>query len=322
MSKTSLILVSESKSSLSTQVSDEQIISMIAALIGASGHEGRSASENFWRGLAVSLDILGSLQHQKLKLVDQQEQHYLKSMSPRAKWEYINNHSDFICDLFRAMLSSSEQSEGLTKTLGLKFMNELEEMKCTHGRFVPGCAYKLHPYEDHLYIPVAEYHDYTLKSKKGEFLRIMSALGAKKLRLIEHRSSAQNGSFSVGLTEPTEHANISAGASASTSKNQSFAMTYETSEPPPVLPSRPSDLKWISGEPIWEQMIEARLTYGVSTFGASFSNASDFGLNANIVAQIEGIGFSSGGEYKSHEHFEQNYEVEFWPMSQYPNHRS
>jgi hypothetical protein len=155
-----------------------------------------------------------------------------------------------------------------------------------------------------------------LHDKKAEFLNIATSLGAKEIRIASSENREKSGEGRVEVDEPTGQANVKAQASGQASETQEFGVEMRFSQPNRP-PQKPSDVYWLHREPMWQTMINARLSQWVTEFRVNFSYTSDFGVNADVAASFQQIGLGIGGEYQSREERDNEYIVKFWPEAAY-----
>lgn len=190
----------------------------------------------------------------------------------------------------------------------------LGTLRCVGRKFALRHVYAAHPHETGLYIPVSQFHSYLLDEKRSEFVRLMTSLGARTLRLSHAEAERSSTRVKAGVDGvKAVDAGVKAGVQASKGSRFSLAMTIE--ERPIRPPSLPRNIVWYHHEPMWQALCDARLSYGVSSFKVGFSYKSDFGVDASLCAKIEGIGLNAGGTFEETEAIEQEYEVTFWPRS-------
>ncbi len=176
-----------------------------------------------------------------------------------------------------------------------------------------GVVYSVHPASPTRYIRSADFHSYLVQDKRAEFLRLVSALGAKSVRVAESDLNERQ----IGLEGRVDTAPIGAKVSVSHSKEQTFTASLTNEDVPRLLPRRPSDLAWIHREPLWQAMAETRERDGVTSFAVEFSYTEDFGVNAALAAKLESFGLSIGGTFQTVRAIRHRYDIEFHPLSAY-----
>lgn len=188
----------------------------------------------------------------------------------------------------------------------------LKEVRCADGRFRSRHVYAAHPYDQDFYISPARFHHYLLEEKRAEFVRLMTGLGARSLRLLHSEKHHQGGGAEAGVTG-VDAVNVGAKAEAHRSTASRFSLALKVDEKPTRSAALPDRLVWYHHEPLWKELAQARLAHGVSSFNVTFSYSSDFGVDASIGAAAEGIGLKIGGNFEANQAIVHEYEVSFWP---------
>lgn len=188
----------------------------------------------------------------------------------------------------------------------------LSTLRCVGRGFAMRHVYAAHPHESGLYIPISQFHSYLLEEKRSEFLRLMTSLGARSVRLTHAQSEETAARVNAGV-EGVKGVDVGAKAGMRASKGTRFSLEMSIEEPPTRPPAVPSNLIWFHHEPMWQALCDARLTYGATSFKVGFAYKSDFGVDASLCAKIAGMGLEVGGNFEENESVEQEYEVTFWP---------
>lgn len=175
-----------------------------------------------------------------------------------------------------------------------------------------GVVYSVHPASPTRYIRSADFHSYLVQDKRAEFIRLVSALGAKTVRVAESDLAERQ----IGLGTQVD-AGGGAKISVDNSKEQTFTASLTNQDPPRSFPTRPTGLAWIHREPLWQAMAETRERDGVTSFAVEFSYTEDFGVNATLAAKLESFGLSVGGTFQTVRAIRHRYDVEFHPLSAY-----
>jgi hypothetical protein len=207
---------------------------------------------------------------------------------------------------------------GANVRLGLQtvtFEKAVDRFSFPMGTPVPWVAYKSHPLDPSLQVPIAQFHDFMLRDKKAEFLRIASALGARSIRMVDAKAS--NSKTNAEARVGTPEGQLGAGFGEDSATDESFSLDFGSDSPPQREPYIPSSVRWLYGEPIWQAMIDTRLEDWATRIGVSFRYTSTYGLTANMAAGLEGLGISLGGAYEEQHSVDKEYVVEFWPREQY-----
>lgn len=185
-------------------------------------------------------------------------------------------------------------------------------MRCIGRAFAMRHVYAAHPHERGLYIPVSQFHSYLIEEKRSEFVRLMTSLGARTVRL-SHAETEENAARMNVSVDGIKGVDVGAKAGVRASKASRFSLAMTIEERPTRPPAMPTSLVWYHNEPMWQALCDARLAHGVSSFKVGFAYKSDFGVDASLCAKIKGMGLEVGGKFEENEAVEQEYEVTFWP---------
>lgn len=165
-------------------------------------------------------------------------------------------------------------------------------------RFPPGHPrlreiYAAHPAEDGTYYPISDFHRANFESKISEAIRLLTALGANTIDA--NYVKGWDRGFLANLDFEAEGQGIKAGTSVknSTSSKLLFNAKLEGSD----TPSIPRDLAWYEYEPLWRAIGEARINGKLKNFSLSVSYVDDFGINADLSANILSNGFGISSEF-------------------------
>lgn len=174
-------------------------------------------------------------------------------------------------------------------------MAEAKLIKFPHGHPRNGNVYVGHPLEPSVYFNVADFHKAVFEHKFCEAIELLMSLGATNLR-VEHMSGWSK-DFSTSLNIPIGNESRQTGVYFSTNKAVEQKILYEANlrGSKPILPK---DLVWFHHEPVWQQIANGRLKYGLRDFTLNVSNRDDSGINADVKAFLIGAGFDIGGDFE------------------------
>lgn len=200
-------------------------------------------------------------------------------------------------------LGSDHQAEDLLDAL-LQTVNPVGKSDLELLQFPPGhpknrTAYVGHPVLATVYYPFASFHRFLFEHKVSEAVRVLMALGAKSM-LVEHVSGwSQEFAGNMNLPIPTVNGNASLSVSGKgvSKSNMLFRATLRGTE----SPSLPSDLVWYPHEAGWQQIVEGRMKYGLQDFCLTINYTEDFGVNANVNAQLLACQLGIGGSFQDFE---------------------
>jgi hypothetical protein len=69
---------------------------------------------------------------------------------------------------------------------------------------------------------------------------------------------------------------------------------------PSGSPRVPDDLVWFPHEPLWQEVVDARLTSGLTSFVLDVRSFDDYGVNASLKALVDKYGLEAGGSFVEH----------------------
>jgi hypothetical protein len=186
------------------------------------------------------------------------------------------------------------------KSRGAKFLT-LSRTAAAHLRFPPGHSqegvlYAQHPTQHDKYFPCASFHRFVFEHKFAEAIRILTALGATRIR-VEHVTGWKR-DFGVNIQAPIEGIDISASAGSTSSLGNS--LMYEAEYEGHKTPELPEDIAWYSHEPTWQSTAEGRIKYKLKKFNLVLSYTEDYGVNADLAVKAEKLSISLGGKFGEH----------------------
>ncbi|MBX7190770.1 MAG: hypothetical protein K1X94_01850 [Sandaracinaceae bacterium] len=215
-----------------------------------------------------------------------------------------------IVDVLRALLARDVRAVAPSAQVLLSTDPLLEQLSCVDGTFIAGTAYGAHPLNPTTFIPLSAFHTYLLAEKRGEFMAIVSALGASELALSDAQSSRERSGADAGLRELTGQAQL--GVKAGQGSGSAAAFDLSAHFGPPRGPiGVPDGMRWVRREPMWQRMIDERLQRNILSLEVEFTYASDFSINASLAAVLEEVGIGLGGTFEASETLRQTYRVVF-----------
>ena len=167
-----------------------------------------------------------------------------------------------------------------------------------------GYAYALHPLRLDRYLLMGGFHRTLFEEKQGELLRLLAALGARRVRVRATASSSAEDAAQLDLS-------ALGGFGARLTRRQISALEFEDQYAPTGRPHVPADLVWYQSEPTWQQVAERRLQLGLRSFKGTLSYASDFGITAELAVQLASGGFRLGAEFKRWQASTVEFEADF-----------
>jgi hypothetical protein len=159
-----------------------------------------------------------------------------------------------------------------------------------------------HPIDPPTYIPVADFHRFLFEHKVAEAQRLIRSLGALSVDVIRIEGWDLTSGVNVGISVPTQPAvpgivvNLAAGREAGSGRTVLATMKLNPTSPPHI----PEGLVWLSHEPLWQEVTQARLESGLDEFVIDVRSTDDYGVNANLKALVGKAGLEFGGTFVEH----------------------
>lgn len=219
-----------------------------------------------------------------------------------------------LIQLFRRMVESTPNLMGAAlPNLRVLRVDDpaLSNLRCMGGAFAVDHVYAAHPCDARLFLPVASYHEQLLQDKKGEFVHLLAALGARKIEFRSEKTRERSVEGHAG--GKLGKVRLGPGGTGQQTVREHVFDQHEFPEPskPPTIPE---GLRWLTREPLWAQTVRERLEHGVLRRLIRFEHVEDHGVTAEVGAVLQGLKFSLGGSYNSLSTVDEEYEVEFYPV--------
>ena len=166
----------------------------------------------------------------------------------------------------------------------------------TPGHPRDGHLYVGHPAVPRIYHTPAMFHRLCFEHKFCEAIRLIAALGARKIS-VEHVSGWSK-EFLANLSLPHGHAGTvgaKAGGKSKSAAKLLFTAKYAGDHEPEV----PQNLVWYPHEALWQQIAHDRLQYGLTDFNLTVRYEEDFGVDAAFVANVCKSKLSLGGTFEA-----------------------
>ena len=215
-------------------------------------------------------------------------------------WEDVATRAAELVVVTSAVLVAMEAIKAVQKMrekgldVWLVGRGELEPVLMPPGHPLDDIVYIGHPAEPGLYYPTAEFHRRVFEHKFCEAVDLLMALGASSVAVErqEGLTREEAGDINVPLS-PIDSIGARLKRRATKSSEAMFEGTFKGSTDPQV----PEHLVWLRSERSWQTLIRARQEHAASKFGLVFRYESDYGVNAELKAKIEGVGLSLGGRF-------------------------
>ena len=157
-----------------------------------------------------------------------------------------------------------------------------------------------HPGVSKRYYPAAQFHRLVFEHKFSEAVTLLMALGASRIEV--HYVDGWSKEFlgEAGAAIPLGSAEVNVGSD----RKRSQSLLFEADLAPHIVkPSLPSGLVWYPHEYTWQAIAKGRMEHGLENFQMSVSYKDDFGVNAELGAEITSkkLKLKLGGEWQDHQ---------------------
>jgi len=162
-------------------------------------------------------------------------------------------------------------------------------------------------FPDH-YIPLSEFHEYFKQTKHAAFIELCASLGAKEITI--ERAEINNQTLDINGDIKTPLSQLGLGINVKENHETGEKIAFKFSEKNKGV--KDYDSPWINTEASWRSMIKFRKDNDMSEVGAEFNCVDDMGINANLTAQLRGVGVNIGGSFQEMTKIRLSYNVLFW----------
>jgi hypothetical protein len=160
-------------------------------------------------------------------------------------------------------------------------------------------VYVGHPIDPVTYIPMAYFHTFLFEHKVAEALRLMRSLGADSVDVV--RVEGWDRSAGIALSAPLPGAEqVQVGASVGFERGQGHSVMTRMRLKPQGPPCVPDNLVWLPHEPLWQEVVDARVASGLRSFVLDVRSFDDYGVNASLKALVAKSGLEAGGAFVEH----------------------
>ena len=191
------------------------------------------------------------------------------------------------------------------RTASAKLVLKIDRVLATQLSFPPGhprpeVVYAGHPVDWRTYVPMADIHRFLFEHKVAEAQRLLRSLGASRI-VVEHIEGwDQSAGVSADVGIPTTATHVDVGASAHRQRAYGTQVMSVMELTPTGEPRVPEGLVWMSHEPLWQEVAEARVNSGLKSFTLDVRSTEDYGIDAKAKAALSGAGLDLGGEVREH----------------------
>ncbi len=159
-------------------------------------------------------------------------------------------------------------------------------------------VYVGHPKNERQYFPLKDFHKFILEHKFSELINILLHLGAIDISVEYKEGWGQelSAAMSAVISETGDTLNGTAGSKSTKNNTILFNMQLEGTD----SPSLAENLSWYPFEETWKLLVNARLKFGLKDTSLKFTYNQDFGINANLITNLENNNINIGGNFTKH----------------------
>jgi len=179
-----------------------------------------------------------------------------------------------------------------------------------------GTVYVQHPIIPDAYINPADFSRTVSKEKEAAFRQLASALGAKKLTLINANVQTKRSIFGSSVSIPEAATQI--GIKVEVDQSGSLVKkVYSEYGEPRRAPHIPPDLQpWVDMDPDLRTMARDRIEGHLLKNTITLEFKEGIGIGGEVAAKLAGRGFSITGSYSAICHSVWYFDVEYYPVKE------
>jgi len=169
-------------------------------------------------------------------------------------------------------------------------------------------AYAMAEVYPDVYRSFTDFHEYFKGTKNEDFYNLCASLGAKEIYLESAEINDRNLDLTANVKAPL--ANLGLNFTLQQNRETGEIIAYKFPEQNKGI--RDYDSPWMPTEPTWRSMNNLRRKHYLSEVGVQFNYTDDMGINANLAANIKGVGINIGGSFHEMTKIHLSYKVVFW----------
>ena len=175
--------------------------------------------------------------------------------------------------------------------------SEASQLRFPPGHPRDGVLYVGHPATPSVYYTIAQFHRLTFEHKFAEAVSLIESLGATEI-MVEHVSGwSKEFSIKMSAALPQAGAGVTFGHNGESDSHLLFKAELEGTSKPAI----PDNMVWFEYEPMWQQLAQSRVKFGLKNFSLSIQYEDDFGVNAGLKATVKGVGLDLGGNFEDYQ---------------------
>ncbi|MGM0946660.1 MAG: hypothetical protein ACQEW9_15895 [Bacteroidota bacterium] len=174
---------------------------------------------------------------------------------------------------------------------------------------IEGLIYCCSDFESNYYMPLNEFHSYSLKLKESAFIEMCAHLGAKEIVLIDENINDKKTDLNLNLNLLKFKAGANYSENETSQINSNFIFRFPK---PKCFKNENYENNWIESEPSWNTLQKLRINNDLKEYVADFSYTDEMGITASLAAKIVSFGLEIGGSFKEIKKVNRKYSVTFW----------
>jgi hypothetical protein len=224
--------------------------------------------------------------------------------TPNVNWRAIRSIAQYIAPfpadiVLREVIKARDQMKDAGEKLLPVSSADADQLSFPVGHPRKKVVYIGHPVDPPKYVPVADFHRFLFEHKVAEALRLIRSLGAVTIEVVRVEGWDQRVGVNLGAGIPGGSP-IDAGASANSEHGSGHSVLTTMRLNPTQSPSVPANLVWLPHEPLWQEVVQARLESGLDSFVVDVRSTDDYGVNATLKALVSKAGLEAGGSFVEH----------------------
>ena len=183
------------------------------------------------------------------------------------------------------VLNSIKKQRELAKRVNVNYISFTDslDLKFPIGHPRENELYVAHPTLIGTYYPINEFHKKAFEHKFSELILLLTNLGAKKIN-VEYISGWDFNS--INELDAEKKAKTKINVKLLKDKKLIYNAEYINNESLKL----PDNLAWYHHEPTWQSVGEGRLNHDLRNFHLLLEYNDDFGINADLFAEISKLG--------------------------------
>jgi hypothetical protein len=175
---------------------------------------------------------------------------------------------------------------------------EARQLELPPGHPRPRTVYAGHPLAalTNHYFPVADFHRHVFEHKVTELLRMLAALGAKRIEVSASEGWGREMAANLDTVTPVKEVGGTLGK-IKMERSGERGLVYRASMPENSSRVLPENLAWYPHERTWQELARQRLEHALDEFHLNLTYRDDFGITTDVVGSFTKFGLQLGGEF-------------------------